>query len=66
MVRHPAAPVRILIVHEEEGYGAGSPDLADLLLLAPTHEEILRRLPEALREYCGRDVEFSILRPREH
>lgn len=58
--------VRILIVHEEEGYGAGSPDLEDFLLLADSRQEIEARLPSALEAYCGGAVEFRILKPKDH
>lgn len=62
----PNFVVRVLIVHEEVGFGAGSPDLLDFLLLAATREEIERQLPAALEAFCGEPVAFKILRPKEH
>lgn len=62
----PSFFVRVLIVHEEVGFGAGSPDLLDFLLFAATREEIEQRLPAALEAFCGEPVAFKILRPKEH
>jgi len=53
--------IRIYIVREEVGFGAGSPDLDGFVLLAPTREEIERQIGEALAEHCGHPVEYRIM-----
>jgi hypothetical protein len=57
---------RIIIVHEPElqCMSAGSPDLLDFVLFAPTREELEAMLPKALADHYGAPVRFRILTPK--
>lgn len=57
--------VRVIIIHEPEQQcmSAGSPDLPEFLLLAPTRDEIEAQLPKALADHCGQPVRYRILTP---
>lgn len=59
-------PVRILIVHEPElrCMSAGSPDLLDFVIFAPTRDALEAMLPEALAEHCGRPVPFRVVKTK--
>lgn len=57
--------VRVIIIHEpeQEGFGAGSPDLLapEFFLIAPTVEILAAALPAALEAHCGEPVEVDII-----
>jgi len=54
-------PVRIIIIHEDEGFGCGCLEDPDFLLLGPTVEGIKERLEGALRQHFGRPVAYWIV-----
>ncbi|ANP46939.1 hypothetical protein [Candidatus Viadribacter manganicus] len=61
--------LRIIIIHEgdAEGFGAGSPDLLDFFLVAPTVAVLEAALPAALQAFCKEPVGFTIItRPPGH
>jgi len=53
--------IRVVIIHEEEGFGAGSPDLLDFFLVGPTVAVLEAALPAALEAFCGSIVQFKII-----
>jgi hypothetical protein len=55
------APIRIFIMREEVGWSAGTPDDLEFLLLAPTLDEILERLPQAVKDHCGPQATYQIM-----
>lgn len=58
----PDGRVRIFIIHEDVGMGAGSLDFPDFVLLGDTREEIEAALPAALEAHCGRPTPYRIVR----
>ncbi len=53
--------LRIIIIHEDEGFGCGCLDDLDFLLLGPSVADIKARLPTALADYFGRPVDYTIV-----
>lgn len=55
--------VRIIIIPEQEGYGAGSPDLMEpeFFLIGPSVAVLEAALPAALEAHCGEPVAFEIM-----
>lgn len=57
--------VRIIIIHEpeNEGFGAGSPDLLEpeFFLVGPSVEVLEAALPAALEAHCGEPVLVDII-----
>lgn len=53
--------IRVVIIHEEEGFGAGSPDLPDFFLIGPTVAVLEAALPAALEAFCGSVVAYKII-----
>lgn len=54
-------PLRIIIIHEDEGFGCGCLDDMDFLLLGPTVADIKAQLPKALEDHFGRPVAYRIV-----
>lgn len=54
-------PLRIIIIHEKEGYGCGCLDDPDFLLLGPTVADIKAKLEAALHEHFGEPVAYLIV-----
>jgi hypothetical protein len=55
--------VRVIIIHEPEqqGFGAGSPDLLEFFLIGPSVEVLEAALPGALEAYCREPVSYRIV-----
>lgn len=57
--------VRIIIIHEpeQEGFGAGSPDLLEpeFFLIGSSVEVVEAALAAALEAHCGEPVSFQII-----
>ncbi len=55
--------LRIIIIHQgdAEGFGAGSPDLLDFFLVAPSIAVLEAALPAALETFCREPVAYSIV-----
>lgn len=58
---HMSETLRIIIIHEDEGFGCGCLDDLDFLLLGPTVADIKARLPKALEDHFGRPVAYRIV-----
>lgn len=56
-----AEPLRIIIIHEAKGFGAGCLDMLDFTLLGDTVEEIEAKLPAALEAFCGQPVQYRVV-----
>lgn len=55
--------VRVIIIPETDGFGAGSPDLLEpeFFLIGPSVEVLEAALPAALEAHCGGPVDFEIV-----
>lgn len=57
--------VRVIIIHEpeQEGFGAGSPDLLEpeFFLIGSSVAVLEAALPAALAAHCGEPVAFEII-----
>lgn len=55
--------LRIIIIHEgdAEGFGAGSPDLLDFFLVAPSVAVLEAALPAALEAFCREPVSYTVV-----
>jgi hypothetical protein len=55
--------LRIIIIHEgdAEGFGAGSPDLLDFFLVAPSVAVLEAALPAALEAFCSETVSYTVV-----
>ncbi len=55
--------VRVIIIPETDGFGAGSPDLLEpeFFLIGPSVEVLEAALPAALEAHCGEPVAFEIM-----
>lgn len=63
-MNHQEKPLRFIVVHEENGFGAGCLDAEDLFVFGDTREELLTKLPGAIRQYFGRARQFRVLTPK--
>lgn len=54
-------PLRVIVMAETEGWSAGCIEFPGFLLLGTDRADVLERLPAALNEHCGRDVEFTTI-----
>jgi hypothetical protein len=55
--------IRVIIIPEQEGFGAGSPDLLEpeFFLIGPSIAVLEAALPAALEAHCGEQVSFEII-----
>lgn len=53
--------LQIVIGREEEGWGAACMEFPDFILLAPTLADIEAKLPQALADFVGGPVAFTVI-----